>query len=266
MTQQINLYDARLRPSHELATARNLAIVAGVLLLALAAGTTWLRIGADRQQAELTRIQAQVRSEQERFAALGKQVAEQKVSAPLLGEIGATRDTLGTLSEALTLLDSGQLGNATGFSAVMNGFARQSVSDLWLTGFTVARGGNDVEIRGRLLDPARLPGYVQRLSSEAAFQGRHFSTLQMTQHAAEVPPAAGQAVAAAPGAQNAPLALPRYVEFVLRSADMAPTPEAKAAGAAPVAAPAAAPAAAASPLVPTPAQAAAAAVAASVTR
>lgn len=225
MTQQINLYDPRLRPSRELATARNLGVAAGVLLLALTASATWLRVGADRQQAELARVQAEVRSEQPRLAALQKQLAEQKVSAALLGEIAATRDAVATRSEVLKVLDAGQLGNATGFSAMMNGFARQTVSDLWLTGFAATRGGEEIEIRGRLLDPARLPAYVQRLSREPVFQGRRFATLQMTHGEPEA--ATGQP---APGAQPAPPpALPRYVEFVLRSENIAP---AAAAGAA----------------------------------
>lgn len=218
MTQQINLYDPRLRPSRELATARNLGVAVAVLLLTMTAAATWLRVGADRRQAELANIQTEVRSEQTRLAALEKQLAEQKVSAALLGEIAAARDAVEVRSEALKVLDAGQLGNATGFSAMMSGFARQTVGDLWLTGFTATRGGEDIEIRGRLLDPAHLPAYVQRLSREPVFQGRRFATLQMKHGEPEA--AAGQP---AQGAQTAPPpALPRYVEFVLRSENIVP--------------------------------------------
>lgn len=217
MTQQINLYDPRLRPSRELATARNLGVAVAVLLLTMTAAATWLRVGADRQQAEFANIQTEVRNEQTRLAALEKQLAEQKVSAALLGEIAAARDAVEVRSEALKVLDAGQLGNATGFSAMMSGFARQTVGDLWLTGFTATRGGEDIEIRGRLLDPAHLPAYVQRLSREPVFQGRRFATLQMKHGEPEA--TAGQP---AQGAQPTPPALPRYVEFVLRSENIVP--------------------------------------------
>jgi hypothetical protein len=80
--------------------------------------------------------------------------------------------------EVIEVLDSGMLGNTDGFSGLMTGFARQSQTDLWLTGFRVT-GNGEIEIQGRLLDPAKLPVYVQRLSSEPVFQGRHFAALEM---------------------------------------------------------------------------------------
>jgi hypothetical protein len=39
--------------------------------------------------------------------------------------------------------------------------------------------GKEIEIRGRLLDPALLPTYINRLNDEPAFAGRRFSALDM---------------------------------------------------------------------------------------
>lgn len=234
MSQQINLYDSRLRPRRELATARNLGVAALALLLAVTAGAGYARLKAAGKQGELASVQAELRGEQAKLAALGKQVAEQRVSPALLGEIATARAVLGVREEVLAVLDAGQLGNTTGFSAVMTGFARQTVPDLWLTGFVIGRGGEDIEIRGRLLDPSRLPTYVQRLSDEAAFQGRRFATLDMK----SVDPAAVRpdaAVAAPPAALPARPALPRHVEFVLRSEVVAPAAAASAKSASPAA-------------------------------
>jgi hypothetical protein len=214
VTQQINLYDDRLRPRHELAKARSLGLAAAVLLALLSALGVYARLAADRRGAELSALQSELRTEQERVTALTKAAAERRVAPALAGELANSRALLETRQEVMDVLASGQLGKADGFSGVMFGFARQAQSDVWLTGFSVAGGGEEIEIRGRLLDPAKLPGYVQRLSGEPVFHGRRFAALDMR----SVEPEAAKADA---GAAVPPTSatLPRYVEFVLRSAN-----------------------------------------------
>lgn len=219
MTQQINLYDDRLRPRHELATARSLGIGAAILLALVSASAVYSRINADRRGAELTALQAEVRAEQERVTALAKGVAERRVTPALAGELAKVRMQLEARQAVLAVLASGRIGNAEGFSGVMFGFARQAQTDVWLTGFSVTGGGEEIEIRGRLLDPAKLPAYVQRLSGEPVFHGRRFATLDMRSVEPEAPrPDAAAVQPLAPSAT--PL---RYVEFALRSANAGAT-------------------------------------------
>lgn len=217
MTQQINLYDPRLRPRRELATARNVGAATAILLVLLSAFGAYAWISADRRSAELIAVQAEVQAEQERTTALAKAAAERRVTAALAGELARARLQLETRQEVMDVLASGRIGNVEGFSGVMFGFARQAQADVWLTSFSVTGGGEEIEIRGRLLDPAKLPGYVQRLSGESVFHGRRFATLDMR----SVEPEAPKADAAA-GQPLAPGVFPqRYVEFVLRSANAA---------------------------------------------
>ena len=133
------------------------------------------------------------------------------------GELDQVRAVLGARRDALTVLDSGQLGSTTGFAPLFSGFARLASQDLWLTGFSVSHGGADIEIRGRMFDAARLPPYVQRLSAEPVFQGRRFAALTMlrAESEANAPVAVAPAVPA-PAGSAAP-ATPRYIDFVLRS-------------------------------------------------
>jgi len=136
-------------------------------------------------------------------------------------------------SEVMALLESGKLGNTTGFSSFMTGFARQVQADLWLTGFRVTTGGDEIEIRGRLIDPTRLPAYVQRLSTEPVFQGRRFATLEMQGVDPDEPNADQSAAPKAGDKGSASLSegrLPRFVEFVLRSENIASEDVAPAAG------------------------------------
>lgn len=218
MSQQINLYEVRLRPRHELATARNLGICALFLLVLMTALALWARADADKKSEAEATVRKQQGEEQEKLVALSKLMAERKVSPALTTEIDVAKAMLAARKEVMDVLDSGKLGNTSGFSAYMSGFARQTQSDLWLTGFSVIQGGEDIEIRGRLLDPARLPAYVQRLSSEPVFKGRRFAALEMRDVESDVQKEEPTVAAKPLNAGLQPqLKLPRYAEFVLRS-------------------------------------------------
>ena len=231
MSQQINLYEARLRPRRELATGRNLGL-AGLALLMLVAGTSvWVGTEAARKTEAAAAMQKQFGEQQEQLTALSKGVAERRVSPALAAELDKAKVMLAARAEVMETLESGRQGSPAGFSAIMSGFARQAQKDLWLTSFVVARGGEDIEIRGRVLDPSGLPAYVQRLGSEPVFQGRRFFALEMIdreppEEKAELPAKVLPAGSAAPAALKAP----RFVEFVLRSEHVAGKAEVSAPG------------------------------------
>lgn len=223
MSQQINLYEARLRPRHELPVARNLGICTAALLVLMTALSLWAHFDATRKVAVASVTQKQLADEQERLAALTRTLSERRVSPALAAELENAKAMLATREEVMAVLDSGRLGNVSGFSSLMSGFARLSQSDLWLTGFLVTVGGEEIEIRGRMLDPSKLPAYVQRLSSEPAFQGRRFAALEMRgidpeDQTKDRPGAATASETPQDGGrQSVAPRSPHFVEFALRS-------------------------------------------------
>lgn len=221
MSQQINLYEARLRPVREWATGRRLAIAGAVVFVACVVGALSARFIAGEREQELAQAQALLKTEQEQLAQLTRQLAERKLPPALQGELEQARALLGARREILGVLDSGALGSTHGFAPVFVGFSRLASADLWLTGFSVSHGGADIEIRGRMLDAARLPAYVQRLSAEPAFQGRRFAALTLQRQTPEAEGTALAASAPVPAGANATAASapagPRFIDFVLRS-------------------------------------------------
>lgn len=221
MSQQINLYEERLRPRHELATGRNLAVSALAVLVVMAGLSLWTQFDARRKVDAAALIQKELTSAQEKLTELSKAQAERKVSPALVSERDSIKAVLAQRQEIMAVLESGKLGTTTGFSAVMAGFARQTLTDLWLTGFAVTMGGDEIEIRGRLFDPAKLPGYVQNLSQEPVFQGRRFAALEMhdVEPEAQKTNSSTATIPVADGAVQkvASAKVPRFVEFVLRS-------------------------------------------------
>ena len=148
-------------------------------------------------------------------------------SPELATEVESAKSTIAARQEVIEVLDSGALGRTSGFSPFMAGFARQAQSDLWLTGFRITAGGDEIEIRGRMLDPSSLPGYVQRLNTVPAFQGRRFAALEMQRVDPEPLPEGSSAAvssslpATVPFTQGAQDPRPQrplpFVEFLLRS-------------------------------------------------
>ena len=102
----------------------------------------------------------------------------------------------------------------------MRALARQSVGGLWLTGFSITNGGNDVTLRGRMLNADLLPRFLGRLGAEKSFEGRGFRSLAIDQpKQADVPAAIN---VASPGAAPPPLpAAPAYLMFEIATRDAA---------------------------------------------
>jgi cell division protein FtsB len=184
MSQEINLYEERLRPHREILTGHHLGVLALVVLALAALLAAWTQYDAARASAAAASLKAQVSQLQTQIAELNKAISGRRVSPPLAASLEQAREALEMRQAALELLDSGHLGSAGGFSEIFTGFSHQALANpnLWLVGFSVTQGGKAIEIRGRTLDASALPAYVQRLGKEDAFRGRRFSGLEMLDH------------------------------------------------------------------------------------
>lgn len=212
MSQQINLLLPELRPRFDWLA---LPLVAGVAV----AGLVVLLVVGQFQAMRVTRlasaeagISGEILNLQQQVQTLGQTVAGRKENAALRDMIASLAAAVEQRREVLAYV--GQDGDvaAPAFSAMLQGFARQDIEGLWLVGFGLSHDG--LEIRGRLLDPALLPRYIERLNGDPAFAGRRFAALEMksvTPVAAK--PSAGGDASAIP----ARAAMPPYTEFVLRT-------------------------------------------------
>jgi hypothetical protein len=72
----------------------------------------------------------------------------------------------------------------------MRAFARQTLSGVWLTGFSIGADGGEMTISGRALNPDLVPSYIARLNKEPLLQGRKFAQFAVKQTAGEQAPVA----------------------------------------------------------------------------
>ncbi|MCX7175574.1 MAG: PilN domain-containing protein [Proteobacteria bacterium] len=221
MSQQINLLNPAFRKVFDWLTATPLAIATGLLLVILGGATALATMRADRQEQAASERAKTLKDTQDRLVAMGKAVAESKPNAELANELSSTLAFLKSREEIMKVLEGGAIGSTTGFTEFLRGFARQTPTGLWLTGFTIGAAGSDMEIRGRMTNPAALPEYIRRLKTEPVFQGRRFASLTIQRPAAgkdlksleSILDAKGKPVnPASPADKEAP---PSFVEFVL---------------------------------------------------
>ena len=222
MSQQINLFNPIFLKQKKIFSAVNMVDALAVLLVGSAAFYAYASIetlNLDRQSVETARQYYQAKA---RLSEAVARYTPKKPDAGLELEVGSLQAQLNARQAALASLSFGQVENSVGYAQYMQAFARQSLSGLWLTGFKVGKGGAEMEIVGRALQPELVPTYIQRLNQERSLHGRAFDTLSMALRDGKLPAEEGRGAAAEYV----------YTEFRLSSAQSALGAE-RTAGAAP---------------------------------
>lgn len=220
MTQQINLYHPGFLRRNPLFEPGSLLAYALALVLVLGLGGAVLaRSHRAQLENQASSIEAQIKAQQEQGVALATQKAARTRDPALEAEVVRLETMVRRRGESLAAISGGALGSTGGFSAHMRALARQSVGGLWLTGFSITSGGNDVTLRGRMLNADLLPRFLGRLGAEKAFEGRGFRSLLIDQPKPADAPAATNATNATNAAVSA--AAPAYLMFEIATVDAA---------------------------------------------
>lgn len=207
MSQQINLFNPIFLKQKKHFSSRTMlqAMVLVVAVVAAVYGLQLYQLGTLRAQERTMRAQAQQSTQQMIGASTGK------ASKGLEDEIKRADSDLKTLQGISGAVETEVATGNEGFSRYLAAFARQPVSGLWLTGFTVT--GNDLEVRGRALRADLLPAFIRKLSHEELLKGRGFAAVSVTARSAEPARSAPSQPAAAPQGPE------RFVEFSLATRD-----------------------------------------------
>jgi hypothetical protein len=209
MSQQINLFNPVFLKQKKTFSAVNMLdalalLIVGVALFYAYASVETLNL--DRQSVETARQYYQSKA---RLAEASTRYAPKNIDAGLEAEVNNLQAQLNARKATLDNLGIEQLSNGASYAEYMRALARQSLAGLWLTGFRVGKGGADMEISGRALQPELVPSYIHRLNLEPIMHGRAFDSLSMTQREGALPADASRP-ASAPASY-------RYTEFRLGS-------------------------------------------------
>lgn len=176
-SQRINLYQDHLHPRKELFSARNLALMAVLLLVLLTPPTWWIK-------RDLAQNQARVKALLEQEQALSTKLAEMAIKYPSKGpdvvlenklqQLGSQREMA---EKAITLLNETRDKHSQGFSNLLDGFARAKQQGVWLTRIGIKEGGEELSLRGESQQASLLPPFVESLKNQSVFSGRSFRFL-----------------------------------------------------------------------------------------
>ncbi len=212
MSRQINLYNPDLRSVREFFCGRTL-LIGAVAVFALSIGAysffTYQAIGRGDQ---VRVLDIQIKKLTDESAALSSEIAGRSKSAELERQLQQMEALAAAREQVAASLAQGAGGPSGGFSEYMRAFARQNLSGVWLTGFTIGAEGGDMTISGRALNPDLVPSYIARLNKEPLLQGRKFAQFAVKQTAGEH---AAPAVAGAPSRPEGQRAA--FHEFLLVS-------------------------------------------------
>jgi len=205
VSQQINLLNPAFRKKTEWFTARMLAQAAVVLVLIMAGAYAYQSraVALLNKQAQAGALS--LTQEQARLIKVAAEYAPRQKDTALEKRVTDMEQLLKGEEAVLEVLQSGSLGNTEGYSGYMQAFARQTVSGLWLTGFSIRGAGKDMAIAGRTMRSELVPVYLRRLNHEAVTQGRAFAALEIQQPKPD------------PATQDKPAKMPNYLEFNLHS-------------------------------------------------
>lgn len=209
MSQQINLYNPLFLRREKYFSAKTMLQALGLIFLGVAGLYVFAVVQTRSSERVVQDYRAQVASQREQLVKLGTALSPQARSKALEADIARLEAEIKARRSMLTVLSTGELGNTEGVSPFFAAFGRQSIAGVWLTGFTVGEGGNDLQVRGRALHAELVPAYLRALNNEAMMRGRRVTELKLAAKAAAAAPRA-------PGAAKAPSAGPeRFVEFAL---------------------------------------------------
>ena len=199
MSQQINLFDPSMRTRRPLFTAGTIALAIGVVVAGMLGMHDFAR--KDLAKAEALRDAADTRviALRAQLASIGSQSRRDSDKA-LLDEIARVDARVKNWHELLERLRGAGIGNTEGHASFLEALAREQTDGVWLTNIAIGGAAGGFSIKGRVLRPDLLTGYLQSLSREKALRGRAIGDMKIVQQQPD-PAAGGQRNAsAAPGA------------------------------------------------------------------
>lgn len=201
MSQQINLFNPIFMTQKRYFSVLTMLQALGLIALGSAVFYAYAVYQVAQLSKQADEMNKRFEAEQTRLEKLTKEFDLQRSEELLEGELNLLEMQAKVQETVLTTLKSGVIGNTEGYSEYMRAFARQSVNGLWITAFDIVGDGAQMSLSGGVVNPQLVPSYIQRLGSERIMRGKTFSTLQMQQPS-----------------KDGERAVPRYVEFNLRSA------------------------------------------------
>ncbi len=210
MVQEVNLYQPAFRRHETRFSSVTMLFIAVIVtvVLALIYGVSWWRTSYLRTQLISAQLDSAAAARQ--VEQLSLQIQARPTDHTLAQKVQEMQALVAASQQLETLAAREEYSNTAGFSAYLDALAREHVTGLWLTSFSIEGDGSHITLKGRSLRADLIPLYLQRLAREKVFDGKRFQVFQVTRPEHPRNPDS-------PDANKEMVAEP-YLEFVIRSA------------------------------------------------
>lgn len=147
----------------------------------VAAAALSIGVGLSLWASHATTRAQQVEAE---LAQLQRSVAEPQASN-VTRELEELQRKEAVQTQLRQVLQGNMSATSLGYSDLLISLGRQTQPGLWITGLKVRGDGRDLELSGRMTNPALLPAYLRRLEREDRFKSRRFAQIEMRDTVAE---------------------------------------------------------------------------------
>jgi len=182
--QTVNLYLPEFRPKNEPLLSGQITLITLLVIVLFTLISVW---GSYKNSG----LKAQLEAQGIELTSIDSKLDLLRVSLPKHDTASLERENI-RLTQGIErrrslerLLATQNLGNADGFSAQLEGLARQKLDTLALHSFSLLEGGRYLEMSGSLTQADQLPRYLQSLRTEAAFTRSRFGVMTIDEEGAE---------------------------------------------------------------------------------
>lgn len=207
MSQQINLYNPQFEKKEKPFSVRAMGVSLAFVLIGLVVLYAYGAMQSRSAERMAGQLRQQLTAQREQVAKLAK-VPAPMPSKALEADIAKLQIEVKARQATLEALDTGELGNTTGFSDFFAALGRQAVPGVWLTAVTIGDSGNELTVQGRALGADLMPAFLRALNKEPIMRGRKVTEMKLTARGPEKQkPAADQSAGFIEFSLSAPLQL-----------------------------------------------------------
>jgi len=179
INQQVNLFQPIFRKERKLLSFRVLTQACAAVLVVLTLLYGWSVQQTQQMKTDLAQLKKRQTQFSTQLAEVSVRLAGMKTDTTPQLALASLEQELAARQKVIAALTRVKNSYTQGISNYLESFSRQAPKGVWLTGFSVQAGGEGLVIRGRSLQAALVPVFLQQLSSESALSGTEFGLLQI---------------------------------------------------------------------------------------
>ena len=178
MSQQINLYQPEAPPS-----LRPLLVPVMMVLVVVAVVLAYVQILSSQNndiRNQILQAEAQLKGERDKLGMLKAKLAERGDDSDVAEQLAAAKAAAADSQVIIAKIESGELGTMDGYSGQLTALAKTTEDGIWLTGVRIHKGGRDIYLEGRSLDPESVLKYTEKVNRQMAPFGAQITGIDLT--------------------------------------------------------------------------------------